>query len=203
MAIIKQLGRAAGRASRSSAGRAVGGASRAVAGGAKSAAKSRAGKAIGVAAGTATLLGIGAAQADPVHYGINAGFDAMFDSPDIDNMILGTDLRFRDFIPSVGAFEPPFKRILGDEASNAMDVLRPKDNPASIMSGRSINKQALAYAQVDRNKINKSYKTEANTNYDQQSSRYPNSTFPQRMTSRQWDSATGDVVLGAYNLRRG
>lgn len=196
MAIVRQLGRAAGRASRSNAAKA---ASRGV----KGAAKSRAGKAIGVGAGAATLLGIGAAQADPIHYGINAGFDAMFDSPDIDNMILGTDLRFRDFIPSVGAFEPPFKRILGEEASNAMDVIRPKENPASIMSGRSINRQALAYAQVDRNKINKSYRTAAETSYEQQSSRYPNSTFPQRMTSRQWDSATGDVVLGAYNLRRG
>jgi hypothetical protein len=193
MAIIKQLGRAAGNVTK---GLGIG---------AKNMAKTRAGKAIGAAAGTATLLGIGAAQADPVHYGINAGFDAMFDSPDIDNMILGTDLRFRDFIPSVGAIDPdtPFERIIGDEASNAMDILRPKDNPASIMSGRSINKQPFAYAQVDRNKINKSYKTAANTSYDQQSSRYPNSTFPQRMTSRQWDSATGDVVLGAYNLRRG
>jgi len=91
----------------------------------------------------------------------------------------------------------------GFMGSDTGRLLYPKDNPASFMSGRHLNTAPFRLSQVKRDSIEKGYMTEAANAYEQGSSRYPNSTFPQRMTSRQWDSATGDVVLGAYNLRRG
>jgi hypothetical protein len=84
-------------------------------------------------------------------------------------------------------------------------VLFPRDNPADMFSSRSINKTPYKLLSVDEDKINKPYINQAKYNSDikNQYSNMPGSIYPQRLSSRQWDSATGDVVLGSYNLRHG
>ena len=82
-------------------------------------------------------------------------------------------------------------------------VLFPRDNPADMFSGRSINKTPFKLLSVDEDKINKPYISKAKYNTENEYSNMPGSIYPQRLSSRQWDSATGDVVLGSYNLRHG
>jgi hypothetical protein len=88
-------------------------------------------------------------------------------------------------------------------------VLRPRDNPANMFSGRSLNQTAFEYRKVDTTQSENILQSAADYPFFEEGdgirgySQYQNSTFPQRMTNRTWDSATGDIVLGSYNLRRG
>jgi hypothetical protein len=82
-------------------------------------------------------------------------------------------------------------------------VLFPRDNPADMFSSRSINKTPYKLLSVDEDKINKPYMSKAKYNTENEYSDMPGSIYPQRLSSRQWNSATGDVVLGSYNLRHG
>lgn len=164
---------------------------------------SKIGKSAGLIFGAGAVFGAarGVAESDPLAYGINAGFDAFLGSPDIDNTILGSDLRFRD----LAGFTNPLSGLgsVSQDFSRSMNYIRPRENPADMFSGRSINKTPFKLLNVDEDKINKPYISKAKYNTENEYSNMPGSIYPQRLSSRQWDSATGDVVLGSYNLRHG
>lgn len=199
-------------------------------------------KILGIGALTIGAMGYGVAKGDPIQHTMNAMQESMFDTQDIDNMILGTDLSARNFVGlpfgfkfktgssaaggavlggGIGAILGRGKggRLLGGAIgaglgalvggaagfmnSDTGRILFPKDNPADMFSGRSFNKTPFNYLRIDEGQINKMYKNTAESNFENGYSRYPGSTYPQRMMSSQYSSATGDIVLGAYNLRRG
>ena len=99
--------------------------------------------------------------------------------------------------------------VAGAINSNTGRVLFPRENVADMFSDRSLNKQAFEFRRADRLQAQgilenaAEYPTFGEEDSGRGYSEYKNSTFPQRMTSRNWDSATGDIVLGSYNLRRG
>lgn len=99
--------------------------------------------------------------------------------------------------------------------SNTGRLLFPRENPADMFSKRNFNSVPFNYRKVNEEKVNSAYQSSAEYPFDTVGkdeqgnkiqrgySQYATSTFPQRMTNRSWDSATGDIVLGSYNLRRG
>ena len=153
-----------------------------------------------MAGGLMAAVGYGAAQGDPIQHTMNATQEAIFDTDQVDNMILGTDLRARDFFPG----------FMG--MTSVQGLIQPKENVAGgPFSKRRFNKTPFSYSQVKQeqvDKINQSaaeypFDTVGGDNQQRGYSQNPGSSFPQRMTNRSWDSATGDIVLGSYNLRRG
>lgn len=152
-----------------------------------------------IAGGILAALGFGVAKGDPIQHTMNAAQETLFGTDQVDNELLGTDLRFRDFISL------PFN--VGVKSTVA-GILTPKDNVASMFSGRSFNSVPFNYLKVDQEQVARINRNAALSSYTKGGeplgySDYPNSTFPQRMTNRSWDSASGDIVLGSYNLRRG
>jgi hypothetical protein len=95
--------------------------------------------------------------------------------------------------------------------SNTGRLLFPRENPADMFSKRNFNSVPFNYRKANEQQVDRAYQSAAEYpfdtvggNYEQRGySQYATSTFPQRMTNRSWDSATGDIVLGSYNLRRG
>lgn len=88
-------------------------------------------------------------------------------------------------------------------------VLMPRENPANMFSRRSLNTSAFNFQKVDLDKAESILQNAAEYPYAESGdgirgySQMPGSTFPRRMATRSWDSASGDIVLGSYNLRRG
>ena len=197
---------------------------------------------LGIGALTVGAMGLGIARGDPIQHTMNSMQEAMFDTDQVDNMILGTDLAARNFVGLPFGFQ--FKagssaaggavlggglgavlgrgkagRFVGGAigaglgaiaggVSGALNsdtgrILFPRDNPANMFSGRTFNKTPFNYLKEDEQQVAKMYENAAESNFENGYSRYPGSTYPQRMMSRQWNSATGDIVLGSYNLRRG
>jgi len=155
-----------------------------------------------IAGGLMAAVGYGAAQGDPIQHSMNATQEAIFGTDQIDNMVLGTDLRARDFFP----IPLPLRG-----RTSVAGLIAPKENVAGgFFSKRRLNKTPFSYSKVDKEQVNKMNQSEAEypfydvgNNQQRGYSQNPGSTFPQRMTNRSWDSATGDIVLGSYNLRRG
>jgi len=92
--------------------------------------------------------------------------------------------------------------------SNTGRLLFPKENPADGDSSRGLNKTPFSYSKVNEEQVDKMNQSAAEYPFSPEGSprgysQNPGSSFPQRMTNRSWDSATGDIVLGSYNLRRG
>lgn len=151
-----------------------------------------------IAGGLLAAFGYGVAKGDPVQHAINATQEAVFGTDQVDNMLLGTDLRFRDFFPGP----------LGFGRTTALGLLYPKENVASMFSKRRLNGVPFNYLRANPDKVERLNRNAADASYDEDGrpvgySQYPSSNFPQRMTNRTWDSASGDIVLGSYNLRRG
>jgi|GEM_PF-4200285 len=87
--------------------------------------------------------------------------------------------------------------------SNAGRVLFPRENVANMFSRKSLNTTAFEFRRADRMQAEGILENAAEYSTTRGYSEYENSIFPQRMTTRRWNSATGDIVLGSYNLRRG
>jgi hypothetical protein len=197
---------------------------------------------LGIGALTIGGMGLGVARGDPIQHTMNSMQEAMFDTDQVDNMILGTDLAARNFVGlpfgmqfkagssaaggavlggGLGAVLGRGKAgrlvggligagvgavaggALGALNSDTGRILFPRDNPADMFSGRTFNKTPFNYLKVDESQIANMYQNTAASNFENGYSRYPGSTYPQRMMGSQWNSATGDIVLGSYNLRRG
>ncbi len=150
-----------------------------------------------IAGGLMTAVGYGAAQGDPIQHTMNATQEAIFDTDQIDNMILGTDLRARDFFPG----------FMG--MTSVQGLIQPKENVAGgPFSKRRFNTTPFSYNKVKKGQADGINQSAAEYPFSPEGSprgysQNQGSTFPQRMTNRSWDSATGDIVLGSYNLRRG
>ena len=95
--------------------------------------------------------------------------------------------------------------VAGAMNSNVGRTLFPRENVADMFSRRSLNTTPFEFRRADRLQAQGDLENAAEypTFEGRGYSEYANSTFPQRMTSRNWNSATGDIVLGSYNLRRG
>ena len=154
-----------------------------------------------IAGGLLAAVGAGVAQGDPIQHSMNAAQEVAFGTDQIDNMILGADLRFRDFFPNVAG--------IGPGRTNALGLLNPKENAASMFSRRTFNKVPFNYSKINEEKNAQIAMQAAEYPFQEMGdeirgySQYAGSTFPQRSTTRSWDSASGDIVLGSYNLRRG
>ncbi len=122
----------------------------------------------------------GFASGNPINYAINSETDALYDDPNIDNNILGRDLRIRDFFP-IGP--------------NLMEGLT-----GNRMRLRDINATTLGLASTDVSDV---ARRTAASNYTAQSSYRRGSIYPTKQVRRSGAYATGDVVLGSYNLRHG
>lgn len=150
-----------------------------------------------IAGGLMAAVGYGVAQGDPIQHSMNATQEAIFGTDQIDNMILGTDLRARDFFPG----------FMG--MTSVQGLIQPKENVAAgPFSKRRLNTVPFSYSKVNEEQVDKMNQSAAEYPFSPEGSprgysQNPGSSFPQRMTNRSWDSATGDIVLGSYNLRRG
>lgn len=202
-----------------------------------------------IAGGLMAAVGYGAAQGDPIQHTMNATQEAIFDTDQIDNMVLGTDLRARNFVGlpfsqgatakgggvagalvggGVGAVLGRGKvgkmigagigagvgGLIGGSAgaigeSGVQGLIQPKENVAGgPFSKRRLNTVPFSYNKVNQEQVDRINQTAAEYPFSPEGSprgysQNPGSSFPQRMTNRSWDSATGDIVLGSYNLRRG
>lgn len=142
---------------------------------------------------TAAALAGGSAAAinsmNPMQGAMNFSMQAVFDDPNVDNEILGRDLRFRDMFALPSFMQVPEVPIVSD-IRRARQYL---DSPV-IRAGAFHEYKGRTNDQLAGNLIDRGYSREF----------YPHSMVPYVPSVVKRDNlASGDMVFGQYNLRHG